>query len=252
MKKILAVIAVIVVAAVLVLYFQLNTIVERGVETVGSKTLKTAVALDGASLSLFSGSGEINGLTVANPEGFSDKSAIRLGSAAVGVDIGSILSDTIIVEQVRITDPAILLETGDQGSNLDRLLQNAKSAAPSGGQQTGEQQQSGKKVIIRDLRITGAQATLALRALGERSATVNLPEIHLTNIGEDKGGASPAEVLSQIMAAVQKSVTSAASNAGEAVQEALEKGAQQFQEGTQKQLEEGSKGIKESLEGLMQ
>src|SRR5438874_2182334 len=51
------------------IYF-LGSIIKKGFETVGPQITKTEMKMDGATLSLLSGSGKLKGLFVGNPEGF--------------------------------------------------------------------------------------------------------------------------------------------------------------------------------------
>ena len=90
MKKVLLIVAVLVVVAVVALFVvgsNLDGIVKKAVETAGPKITQTSVTLDGVSLSPRSGSGAIKGLTVGNPSGYSSprvqrtRLPIRIGYA---------------------------------------------------------------------------------------------------------------------------------------------------------------------------
>src|SRR5580693_312377 len=99
MKKIILRIAIVIVVLVLVfltvVFLKLNTIVKKGVETVGPALTKVEVRLDAADISPFSGSGKLSGLFVGNPEGYKTPSAIQVGSIKLSVKVGSVLSDII-------------------------------------------------------------------------------------------------------------------------------------------------------------
>src|SRR5436190_11097941 len=99
MKKVLKIIIalfVLLIVAVICVFFFLGGIVKKGVEKVGPRVTKTPVTLDAAVLSLFSGSGELKGFVVANPEGFKSSNAVQVGSVAVQVVPRSVLSDKVI------------------------------------------------------------------------------------------------------------------------------------------------------------
>src|SRR5579883_3150169 len=104
MKKILARIAIAVVvlilAALLVVFFSLNSIVKKGVETVGPMITKTEVKLGSADISPFSGGGRLTKLFVGNPEGFKAPSAMEFGDIKVGVQVSSLTSAVIVVNEV--------------------------------------------------------------------------------------------------------------------------------------------------------
>src|SRR5260370_30070876 len=101
MKKILVRIvigfAVLLVLALAVVFFSLNSIVKKGVETVGPQLTKVEVKLGSAEISPFSGSGRLSKLFVGNPEGYKTTSAFQMGSIKVAVKIGSVMSDVIVV-----------------------------------------------------------------------------------------------------------------------------------------------------------
>src|SRR5579859_2847802 len=114
MKKILVRlllgIVVLLVIAVVVVFFSLNSIVKKGVETVGPAITKVPVTLGAADISPLSGSGKLTKLFVGNPEGYKTPSAMEFGSIKVGVKIASVLSDTIVVNEINIQAPEITLE----------------------------------------------------------------------------------------------------------------------------------------------
>src|ERR1700676_3221633 len=101
MKKIIIGILVavfaLVLVALLVVFFSLNSIVKKGVETVGPIITKVDVKLGSASISPFSGSGELSKLFVGNPEGYKSPSAMQVEDMKLGVSIGSVMSDVIVV-----------------------------------------------------------------------------------------------------------------------------------------------------------
>src|ERR1043165_2112947 len=103
---------VIVVAAVGIVFFSLNSIVKSGVETVGPQLTKVDIKLGSAKISPFSGSGELSKLAVGNPQGYKSLNSIKIGSIKVAVDIGSVLSDTVKVQSINIQAPEITCEGG--------------------------------------------------------------------------------------------------------------------------------------------
>src|SRR2546428_4088038 len=122
----LIVLVVLVIAAVLAALYFLGTIVKKGVESAGPNITKTTVKLDGAKLSIFSGSGELKGFLVGNPEGFNSPSAVRVGSVGVDVQPGSVFSDKVVVRSVKVLAPEITFEGTLGGNNLSKLLANIR------------------------------------------------------------------------------------------------------------------------------
>ena len=99
--KIVGILLALIVIALVVVYMMLGSIIKKGVETVGPELTKGDVKLEGASLSIF-GTGGVKGLEIGNPKNgdFGSPFAFKLGSTDVKVKIGSLTSDTIIVESI--------------------------------------------------------------------------------------------------------------------------------------------------------
>ena len=202
MKKILlasvAAILVLLIGALGYLYFSLNTLVKKAVETVGPQITKTDVRLASASLSPFSGSGKLNGFVVGNPEGFKGPYALKLGSIAVSVDKSSLLKETIVVNSIVIRNPAICLIGTPFGNNLGKLLNNIQS----GSSKSKEPATSGssKKFIVKEVVISGAKVDVAASALDQKvQQTLPIPDITLRNIGSDGSGVSASVLARQIL-----------------------------------------------------
>src|SRR5512133_2494882 len=144
MKKIIIVAAVAVVAVVviglLVVSFSLDGLVKRGVETVGPRITKVDVKLDAVNLSPFSGSGKIKGLLVGNPEGYKTPSAIKVGSATLGVQPRSLFADKVIINTINVEAPEVTFETDLRGNNLSKILANLDETM-GGGKQADQEAQ---------------------------------------------------------------------------------------------------------------
>src|SRR3970040_1891103 len=114
MKKILIrgliVVVILIVVAVIGITLFLDGAIKKGVETVGPKITKVDIKLDGVSLSIFSGGGSIKGLVVGNPEGYKTPHAISVGKASLSLKPGSLLSDKIVVNSIRVEAPEIIYE----------------------------------------------------------------------------------------------------------------------------------------------
>jgi uncharacterized protein involved in outer membrane biogenesis len=180
------------------LYF-LGTIIKKGVESAGPNITKTTVKLDSATLSIFSGNGELKGFFVGNPEGFKSPSAVRAGSVAVGVQPRSVFSDKVIVRSVKVIAPEITFDGTLAGNNLSKILANIRGTEQKDKQATTKKEQSSsKKLQLDDFIITGGKINLTTSLLGGQSATLILPEIHLTNLGQGSDGITAAELSERV------------------------------------------------------
>jgi hypothetical protein len=221
MKKLIirgiVILLVLLVVVVGVSIFFLGSILKKGVETVGPQITKTEVRLDSATLSLLSGSGKLKGLLVGNPEGFKSPSAIKVGAVSVGVVASSILSDKVHVTQINVQAPEVTFEGGLKGNNLSKLLDNVQAAAGSSDKTSAisKDKSASKKLQVDDFLISGGKINLSIDAgpLGGKSATVPLPEIHLTNLGSGPDGITAADLTAKMLKELLQAAIPAAEKA---------------------------------------
>ena len=224
MKRGLAIGGGIVVVLILVIgvggYFllsNLGSIVVAAVERYGSEVTQTQVSLADAEVDITSGKGALSGLKVGNPSGFQTDSAISLGEIAVKLDTGSVTEKTIVVTEIAVTQPEVTYEVGATGSNIDAIRQNVEAFAAAqggggggGGTSGGDQPTADggadggaeRKLVIDDLYIRGGTVKVSATFLEGETLSAVLPEIHLTDIGKDTGGATPQQVVERIVAAL--------------------------------------------------
>lgn len=202
--KILAVLAVVVIIAVAAGIFFLDGIVQTAVEKVGPVVTKVPVKLKAAKISIFGGSGKLEGFVLGNPEGYKTPEAIKVGSVALALAPMSLLSDKVIVRQVHVEGPEITYETDLKGSNLGKILENLQStgSTANSGSTTNEQAAAPTRLQVGDFVIKGARVHVSTSVLGGKSATLPLPEIHLTALGTGPEGITPAELSKRVLAAV--------------------------------------------------
>lgn len=211
--RIVGVVILLVVIALAFVFVNLNSIVKKGVETVGPQLTKVDVRLGSATLSPMNGNGELNKLFVGNPEGYKTPSAIGVGNVKVAVKLRSILSDTIVVEEVNIQAPEITFEGGLTGNNLSQILKNLEGS-PDDVKPTPEGKpasEGGKKFFVKDVVIDGGKINVNITGFGEAKAfTIPLPPIHLTNIGSENNGVTAAQLCKEILKPLIASATKAA------------------------------------------
>ena len=212
-----AVLVVLLAGAAAALLISLNSIIEKGVNTIGPELTGTAVHIEKADISLLSGKGVFTGFTVGNPEGFSNGNALSIGAAGVTIKPSSVLEETIVIPGIEINRPEILYELNGESSNLETIVRHIQSIAdkeknsPDNGQASSETEKKAKrKVIIDELIIREAKATLLIPKL-KLSFAVPLPEIRITGIGREGSGISLAQsvvlVMKEMMASLEASVT---------------------------------------------
>jgi len=197
MNKILLSILIIVITFFIILgiigLFYLGPIVKLGIEQVGPQITKVSVDVDGASVSLLSGSASIKGLVVGNPPGYRSPQAIKVGNISVSLDPFSVTSSKVMIHSVRVDSPEIAFEAGLGGNNLSKILSNVNSFIknPSG---------PAPKIEIDDFVISGARVSVNIA--GVVSKVVPLPDIHLTDLGKNSNGLTPVELTRAVLSAI--------------------------------------------------
>jgi len=195
-------VAALIIVALVVVFMSLNGLVKKGVETVGPQLTKTEVRLAASKISPLSGRGQLSGLFIGNPEGFKTESAIKLGDMKVDVDMGSLLSDPIVVEEINIQGPEITFEAGLKGSNLNKILENLQAASGDSKESSKPEEKSAataKKFRAKEIVITGGKIHVSVIGLGDKPSTVPLQDIRLQNIGSDGSGVSLAQLTTEIL-----------------------------------------------------
>jgi hypothetical protein len=226
-KIVIILVLVLIVVALLAVHFFMDTAITKGFNAVGPTITKTDTHIDGASLSIFSGSGKMKGLFIGNPQGYTG-AAMQVGSSSFAVQPSSILSDKIIVKSVKIEGPELSLESDLSSVNLKKLLNNIQGGAsketPKEAQPKETSSKANKKLQVDEFVITGTKLHVSLKApiVGQKSATVPVPDIKLPPMGQGPDGVTVAEVSSM---ALQKLLEAAIAE-GEKVVSDMVKGGQ--------------------------
>jgi uncharacterized protein involved in outer membrane biogenesis len=224
MKKrlllVLVVLAGLFILVVLAGFLFVGTIVKAGVEKGGPFITKVPVTLDGANISVLNGSGQLKGFIMGNPEGFKSTQSVSVGSIAVKLEPGSLLSEKMIVRSVRVEAPEITYEAAFSGSNIGKILENIQAVA-SQGKTNPEQPGSKKKLQVDEFVITGAKLNVTASVIGGKTASLILPDIRLANLGQGTEGITAAELsavaFKEVVEAAAKAVTANAAKLGGAV-----------------------------------
>jgi uncharacterized protein involved in outer membrane biogenesis len=243
MKKIIIrlgiVVALLIIVALVVVFFSLNGIVKKGVETLGPELTKVEVRLGAADISPFPGTGKLSKLFVGNPQGYKTPSAIEVGSVKVAVKIGSLLSDTIVVDEIDIQAPELTLESTITGnSNLGKILDNL--SGPTHQKPETPAKKSEKKFVVKDVVINGAKVNIAVIGLGQLDPLV-LPPVHLQNIGTENKAVTAEELVQQILEPLLQSAIQAGKKAitsGDKSLQTMERSATNDLKSTAKGLED--------------
>jgi len=202
--------------------FFIDPLIKAGVEAAGPRVARVDIKLSSVRLSLFSGSGEVRGLVIGNPEGYKTPSAIQVGHAEVALEPRSLFSDKIVVRRVTLVSPEITFEGGPANNNLKRIMENIQAAA--GGPSTAAPGEGPvKKLQIDEFTLTGGKVNVSTALLGGKALSVPLPDIQLRGLGTSSEGITGAEVMRRVFSELLGRVTSSVAGvAGKAGQQAVD------------------------------
>ena len=241
-KIALAAVALIGFLAVLFINLWLGTIVKTAIEQVGPPLTKTTVKLESVDISLLRGLVQLKGLEIGNPRGYNAPTAMKLGTARIRMQVLSVLSNTIDIDEILVEAPVITVEGLLSKNNLTAIQDNVLSAIPKGSHEAAKPAEdkaakssasSGKKILIRSFTFKGGQiaAHVGTGIVGEKDLALSLPAIHLTDIGKETGGATPEQAVSAVFSAITRGTTSAITDSYKQVGAAGKEAASKITEG---------------------
>ena len=207
---------IIVIAAILLLFRDMY--IPFVVSKAGTFALGTKVELKKFSSSL-TGKVDIQGLSVANPEGYNNPNAFKLEHVYVDVSVLSLLSNEIVVREILVTGMQVDLEAklnrtnlGELKANVDRLVPQ-KSSADAESDTADTKEKSAKSVVIEKLNINNNFISLS-NSMISMTSRIPLVPISMENVGK---GQSVAETFNEIFIKILTSVFDACAGVGGAL-----------------------------------
>jgi hypothetical protein len=250
--RIILVLVALLIAVAIVLTLFLDQGIKRAVEVVGPRLTQVDVRVDDVDLSLISGRVQLKGLHVGNPEGFQSESAIELGSLLVATQPRSLLADKIVIRSLILDSPQITFEGGLKENNLRKLLDNVNESmkdleSPDRDDKDGSDSAT-RKLQVDELTVADGKVHVWVNVLGNRTTTIDLPEIRMTDLGKGPEGITTAELTDRLLRVILEKATVAAAGAvagspAEAVDELKRAG----EEAVDKALDEATRGVGDLL-----
>lgn len=206
MKKVFQVLVAAIVIFViggLIISFSFDGIVKSSIESSTAEMLGTSVSVEEVDISILDGTGTITGITIQNPEPFSSNHpAVQLQQVSLSIDLTTLLSDVIVIREMRISSPELYFEQRASGNNFN-TLNNRMNASSSGG----------TAVAIDYLLVENGQILLSADVGNGKSAEVGFSRIEIEGIGRD-GNNTMEQTIQQVLEPILQ----------KAVKEALEQG----------------------------
>lgn len=198
-------------------------------------TFATGVETDVGSVdaSPFAGTFEMQELSLANPPGFRAEPFLRVASARAAWQNGTILSDTIEMDELVLEGVQVSLEKGGSGTNWGAILDHLEGLSPK---DTPAGSTPAKKLAIKKIEILNVTAGLHLSGvpLLAGSTEVKVPRIVIEDFRSD---GSTTETLAKLTRAVLQAI----------LENVLSVGKDIFPADVVKDLGQGLSGLKDVL-----
>ncbi len=204
MRKFLLFIVIVVVIAGGAIYVFSPTAVKWAIENGGSQAAGTTVALNNVDIGFQDSRASLQGLTIANPDGFNqgDK-VLSLGEISVAIDPARSSTDVIAINEFRVTKPIVIYEMSG-GTNNIAAIQEAFEQNVGASNVAADDSGGGMKFIVDRLVISQGEVQVK-SDLGDLAST-NLPEVDLSNIGAAEGGLTGGEIGSLVVSEISGNV----------------------------------------------
>lgn len=172
-----------------------------GIETAATKALSVGVDIDDLDFSILKGKIAISGLVVGNPPGYAHKELLKLRSARVTAKIGSLFTDTVVIEEIRLEGITLVIEQKGLSNNLQDIIKSIH------GSDQQPSKPSGKKLRIDELQISDINVQVKLLPIPGKLDTINLPlpPIRMSGLGTDNK-LDTAALAKKIMVAITESI----------------------------------------------
>lgn len=216
MKKAFKIILFLVVLFAIVLgaaFYYADSIILSAVNKYAPRITQTNVHLGKVSTSLLNTNATLEDLVVGNPEGFNSSTILKLGKVHVDAKRDTLTSETVVINEIDISDVLVTYEFIGTRTNLGTLSDNIASytapkttagAVPAQANKNAEAApKKEKRVVIKNLAIRNAKVQIATSVAGlhkSASVTLDLPDIVLHDIG---GDGKPMTVSQTIMYVLQ-------------------------------------------------
>jgi len=228
---------------------RLDGAVASAIERHGSALTGTRVDVDGLDLALSTGRVDLDGVTVGNPRGYDTDYAVRIGSAAVELDIGSLAGAVPVIEELVLDGALINAEQRAAASNLTDIQQHATgSSSEPPAAEPG-------RIVVERFRVRNARVLVTSEHL-RTPEELPLRDIVVENIGSATGGVTYSEAAEAMLLPVLAAARSAAAErlrvaavdaVSDVAREELDDEAQRLRQ----EADEARQDVSERVEGLL-
>ena len=179
----------------------LDAIIKQVIEDVGTEVVGTPVTVASVKFVLQEGRGEIYGLRIGNPPGYSEPHAFEMDEVAVQVEPRSLAGPVIVINEVLVDGARLVAEQKGTGTNLKQLMDGMKSTSSEPAPPPSDDP-SDVRLMLEKFAFVNSKADLKTEQLGDKS--LSIPDINMANIGDRETGLTPEQLAGQMVSRVVK------------------------------------------------
>ncbi|HSR49255.1 MAG TPA: hypothetical protein VLV83_00420 [Acidobacteriota bacterium] len=197
MKKVIIIVAAVLLLAFLAVGFFIDSIAASAIENQGSKALGVGVHAGSVDVGILSGGFSLSGLEIDNPEGFQSPHVARVGNLELNVSLGTLMDDKIVAPRLYLSDIEIWLEGARGRTNVQTIQENLRKNRSQDDSSAGG---SGKRFVIEKVLVERITATINMPPLA-KDLKIEIPQVELDNVGggPDGEGVSQSQLMQQIL-----------------------------------------------------
>ena len=183
-----------------------SEMIRKQFEIYASSALGTQVSLNHLNISLRSGGGEFQQLSVKNPPQYTSQYALQIADAVLQVDLNSLNNDVKIIDNITVLGAQFTVEQKGGNINIAQLQKNIKNNQDKAekpeidkADQPASDNKSGDELKLAIRKLVLSDNTLKLISDEYGTAEIKIPNITLTNIGSADNGLTSSQLTSRVM-----------------------------------------------------
>jgi len=208
LKAIITLFVIIVIALGVGVYY-IDSIAKKAIEYGGTEALGVTTSLDSIDIALMDGRTSMQNLSIANPQGFDAPQLMQLGKGTLAVNLKSLAQDTIVIPEISFSDLTLNIEQKDRTSNVKKLMDSmaARTPADTAGKQAPQEKGSGKAVkqfIVKRVVLNNIKVNAKVSAMNNvlTDTSVTIPSIQLKDIGKSSDGLPMEAIIKELVNAI--------------------------------------------------
>jgi hypothetical protein len=163
-------------------FFKMDAMIEKTIETHASASLGTMVTVGGVKSDIKGGSLSISNITIANPPGFKNKNAFSLNDIEAAIDYAN-----FDIKRIVINNPEITVEELGGKTNFDQIMaalnesSSSSESEPEPASEGAEGEKEEQIYVIHHFRMNESRASFESESL-DRYSDLKVDAIELSNI----------------------------------------------------------------------